>query len=151
MEKEIRDLKQELALHDTLASKGANTSTEPYTAEQQYELQKVARDFLSGKSEDIEDLSSMRQVNELLNQMRNAYQKMKQDGAALLELDQSASSEKAGTAEENIKRRKTMLEQDGVGDLDEIGEFGLGQAVREAKPVSKIELSKQKEAEIAAM
>ena len=83
--------------------------------------------------------------------MRNAYQKMKQDGAALLELDQSASSEKAGTAEENIKRRKTMLEQDGVGDLDEIGEFGLGQAVREAKLVSKIELSKQKEAEIAAM
>ena len=83
--------------------------------------------------------------------MRNAYQKMKQDGAALLELDQSASSEKAGTAEENIKRRKTMMGQDGVGDLDEIGEFGLGQAVREAKPVSKIELSKQKEAEIAAM
>ena len=46
---------------------------------------------------------------------------MKQDGSALLELDQSASSEKAGTAEENIKRRKTMMEQDGVGDLDEIG------------------------------
>ena len=35
---------------------------------------------------------------------------MKQDGAALPELDQSASSEKAGTAEENIKRRKTMME-----------------------------------------
>lgn len=77
MQKEIRDLKQELALHDTLASKGANASTEPYTAEQQYELQKVARDFLQGKTEDIDDLTSMRQVNELLAQMRNAYLKMK--------------------------------------------------------------------------
>lgn len=46
MQKEIRDLKQELALHDTLASKGANAGGEPYTAEQQYELQKIARDFL---------------------------------------------------------------------------------------------------------
>lgn len=44
-----------------------------------------------------------------------------------------------------------MLEEDGVGDLDEIGEFGVGMAVRDAKPVSKIELSKQKEAEIATM
>lgn len=44
-----------------------------------------------------------------------------------------------------------MLGEDGVGDLDEIGEFGLGTAVREAKPVSKIELSKAKEAEIATM
>lgn len=41
--------------------------------------------------------------------------------------------------------------EDGVGDLDEIGEFGLGTAVREAKPVARIELSKAKEAEIAQM
>lgn len=38
-----------------------------------------------------------------------------------------------------------------VGDLEEVGEFGLGIAVREAKPVTKIEISKEKEAEIAAM
>ena len=39
----------------------------------------------------------------------------------------------------------------GVGDLDDIGEFGLGRALRESKPVTKIEISKEKEAEIAAM
>lgn len=38
-----------------------------------------------------------------------------------------------------------------VGHLEEAGEFGLGRAPREAKPVIKIELSKEKEAEIAAM
>lgn len=40
---------------------------------------------------------------------------------------------------------------DGVGDLDEIGEFGLGLAPRYAKPITKIEISKAKEEEIARM
>lgn len=44
-----------------------------------------------------------------------------------------------------------MLQGDGVGDLDEIGEFGLGIAPRNLKPVHKIELSKAKEEEIARM
>ena len=37
-----------------------------------------------------------------------------------------------------------------VGELEEQGEFGLGVAVRDGKPVTKIEISKEKEAEIAA-
>ncbi len=44
-----------------------------------------------------------------------------------------------------------MMNYDGVGDLDEIGEFGLGIAPRTLKPVNKIELSKKKEEEIARM
>ena len=44
-----------------------------------------------------------------------------------------------------------MAETGGVGDLDDIGEFGIGRALRDSKPVTKIELSKEKEAEIAAM
>ena len=64
-QKEVRDLKQELAMHDTLANPGV-VGTEPYTAEQSYEIQRVAQDYLTGKVDDIEDLSSVRQVNELL-------------------------------------------------------------------------------------
>ena len=93
----------------------------------------------------------MRQVNELLAQMRNSFRKMKQDAADLLAMDMSGGSDKAGTAEEKMQRMATMLEEGGLGDLDEIGEFGLGKAVREAKPVSKIEVSKAKEAEIKEM
>ena len=52
-------MKQELAMHDTLANPGV-VSTEPYTPEQAYELQKVASDYLTGKVDDIEDLSSVR-------------------------------------------------------------------------------------------
>ena len=41
--------------------------------------------------------------------------------------------------------------EDGLGELEDIGQFGLGIAVRDAKPVNKLELSKEKEAEIAKM
>lgn len=39
-EREIRELKQELAMHDTLSNRGRITY-DPYTPEQQYEIQKV--------------------------------------------------------------------------------------------------------------
>jgi kinesin family protein 6/9 len=43
LEREIRDLKQELALHDVLASKGAQANVgDPYTAEESYELQQIS-------------------------------------------------------------------------------------------------------------
>lgn len=39
MEREIRDLKQELAMHDVLASKGAHKNKmEPYTAQEAYKI-----------------------------------------------------------------------------------------------------------------
>ena len=65
-------------------------------------------------------------------------------------MDETINSEKVATADDSLKRRQTMHEGL-VGDLEESGEFGLGIAPREAKPVAKIEISKEKEAEIAAM
>lgn len=50
-----------------------------------------------------------------------------------------------------MERRKTLLLKDGVGDLDEIGEFGLGVAPSMSKPINKIEISKQREEEINKM
>ena len=106
---------------------------------------------MTGKTDDIEKLDSVRLVNELLAQMRNFFRKAKQDHAALLAHDDTLASEKAQTADAEIKRRQTIAETGGVGDLDEIGEFGIGRALRDSKPVTKIEISKEKEAEIAAM
>lgn len=65
-QKEVRDLKQELSMHDTLSNR-ALVSTEPFTAEQAYEIQKVAQDYLTGQTDDIEELSSVRQIKEMLN------------------------------------------------------------------------------------
>lgn len=41
--------------------------------------------------------------------------------------------------------------KDGVGELEEIGEFGLGVAPSSSKPINKIEISKQREEEINRM
>ena len=69
-------MKQELQMHDTLASRG-KIQYDPYSSEQQYEIQLVAEAFLKGDREEIEEISSMRQVKELLAQMRNSYRKLK--------------------------------------------------------------------------
>lgn len=71
-QKEIRDLKQELAMYNTLANR-ARVQYDPYTPEQQYEMQKISRQFMEGELEDIEELNSMRQVKELFAQMKNIY------------------------------------------------------------------------------
>ena len=134
-------------MHDTLANPGV-VSTEPYTAEQAYEIQRVAQDFLTGKLDDIEDLSSVRQVNELLAQMCNLFMKLKQEGNQMQMMDETINSEKVHTADADLQRRNT-IQEGRVGELEELGEFGLGVALREAKPVTKIEISKEKEAEIA--
>lgn len=46
-QREVRDLKQELQMHDTLANRG-HVSYDPYTPEQQYEIQIEAEKFLTG-------------------------------------------------------------------------------------------------------
>lgn len=68
LEREIRDLKQELALHDVLASKGGQAAVgEPYTPEESYEMQGTSLKYLTGEQEDIDSLTSVRQANEFLN------------------------------------------------------------------------------------
>lgn len=52
-ERDIRDLRLELAMHDTLQGRG-RISYEPYTAEQQYVQQQIAQSYLKGETDDIE-------------------------------------------------------------------------------------------------
>ena len=78
--------------------------------------------------------------------MRNSYRKLKQDGKNILE------AEKVGVpgtekSEGDIARAHSMR-QDGVGVEVEVGEFGLGKAPSDSRPVNKIELSKEQEAAI---
>lgn len=51
-EKDIRDLRQELAMHDTLASRG-RINYEPYTSQQQHQQQVLAKKYLDGEIEEI--------------------------------------------------------------------------------------------------
>jgi len=134
-------------MHDTLANR-SQIQYDPYSAEQQYDIQLVAEKFLKGEMEDVDELTSMRQVKELLAQMRNSFRKLKQDGKNFLDAANVEGSRSNISQEEQLRKQKTMLEGDGVGSLQEIGEFGLGIAARDSRPVVKIEMSKEKEAEL---
>ena len=53
LEKEIRDLKQELAMHDTLANRG-RVKYDAYTPEEQNGIKQLTMQYLNGEIEDIE-------------------------------------------------------------------------------------------------
>ena len=76
-EKEIKELKQELAMHDTLANRG-RINYEPYAPELQYQQQVIAKKFLEGEIDDIE-FESLRQVKELFFQFKNIYKNLAKD------------------------------------------------------------------------
>ena len=75
MTKEIKELKQELAMHNTLANRG-RINYDPYTPEEQKAQQEAAKKFLVGQSEELE-FDSVRQAKELFYQIRHIYQKVK--------------------------------------------------------------------------
>lgn len=88
--------------------------------------------------------------------MRNLYRKLEFDAKNLGEGrgEQLLSGAGAGGVSAqlaDLERRKTLLMRDGVGELEEIGEFGLGIAPSMSKPINKIEISKQREEEINKM
>ena len=82
--------------------------------------------------------------------MRNLFRQIKQENVNLIAQDESVRSDKIGSADDINKRRQTN-KNDGAGELLNEGGFGLGMAPREAKPVTKIEISKEREEEIARM
>ena len=87
-------------------------------------------------------------------QMRNVYRKVEMDAKNILEGKGEVFFNRDGQSssqQQDMERRKTLLAKDGVGELEEIGEFGLGIAPSMSKPVNKIEISKQREEEINKM
>ena len=72
--KENKQLKQELAMFSTLNNRG-RINYEPYTPEEQFDQNVIAKKFLTGKDEDLE-FESIRQAKELFNQCRILYQRI---------------------------------------------------------------------------
>ena len=75
MTKEIKELKQELAMHNTLANRG-RINYDPYSPNEQKIQMEAAKKFLVGQSEELE-FDSVRQAKELFYQIRHIYQKVK--------------------------------------------------------------------------
>lgn len=151
-EREIRDLKQELAMHDTLANRGRTNYEPEQSQEKMYE---IARNFLTGTIDDIDELKSLRQCRDLMHQMRLCYRKLELQANISSHGDAHTGSSRHGARgeaeEENLgpeelERRKTMMEEDGVGDLEEGTQgFGVGKAPKESKPQHKVEMKDHEE------
>lgn len=98
-ERDIRDLKQELAMHDTLGNRG-RINYEPYTPEQQYAQQQLAKKYLNGEIDDI-DIESLRQVKELFIQFRNIYKNLLKDAKNNNYIDVGGNSDLARVKNNN--------------------------------------------------
>lgn len=130
--REIRDLKQELAMHDTLANRG-RVMYESYTPEQLYHIQIIAEKFLEGELDDV-DIESLRQAREIFSQIRNIYKKtMNRLGADDVKARSRPATQKPGTAKTDNKHPEEK--EEGVGQEENIGGFGLGRANPNSKPM----------------
>lgn len=122
-EHEIKQLKAELAMHDTLANRGRINYAE-YSQEEQSGIQKVTQQFLAGERDDIGEIDSLRKVREVFSQIRGKYRRTQQNMEAIkrqLEANPAAFQEynkrqaaaeeaKAGGAETEAKAAEDHAE-----------------------------------------
>ena len=135
LNKEIKELKKELLMHNTLANRG-KINYDPYTPEEQYAQQQIALKFLSGEDEDIE-FDSIRQAKELFVQCRILFQK--EYNGNKIESETRAAIEKKKSLIESKGDKSSTDNEKGVGDFEEKPSFGIGRAPKDARPIYKIE------------
>jgi kinesin family member 6/9 len=134
-QKEIKELKQELAMHNTLANRG-RINYDPYTPEEQYQQQVAAKKFLTGETEELE-FDSVRQAKELFYQCRHLFQKLWGNRDIF---DSGVDKDKFSSNNLNPKMSKEKMNlgfEDGVGEVEVKPSFGIGKAPKDARPVNK--------------
>jgi len=135
-EREIRSLKQELAMHDTLAGRAPQQYDE-YTPEQQANLMDQVREYCRGDISEIE-VSNLRHIHEahkqfriLVNQLENELKQAPSQQPQDSELNQEQKEQKSS------EHSETQDEQVGEIDHSRSG-FHVGTAPTNAKPVEPI-------------
>lgn len=156
--KEIKILKQELSMHDSLAER-SGMSYEPFTEEKQEQIKQILENYLSSTDDDDEDIlniSSVRQMVEICKQFkkmmlrtRNELENAKNEVLvrAMSSHGLSATFGEFSNGLGDISNNKDSKAQNGenninigkvttVGALDESRNgFVLGTAASDAKPV----------------
>ena len=104
MTKEIKELKQELAMHNTLANRG-RINYDPYSPNEQKIQMEAAKKFLVGQSEELE-FDSIRQAKELFYQIRHIYQKVKSLNQGKSQSQELPEEMQQPKAEEKVEEKK---------------------------------------------
>ncbi|KND02684.1 hypothetical protein, variant [Spizellomyces punctatus DAOM BR117] len=130
-EREIKELKQELSMHDTLSNR-SHVQHEPFSEPQRLELQRQVKAFLENEEDEIE-IVSLRQIREIFHQFRMLYKTQEQENEDWQRIHRNAIGTHPTMAKddatENINMNTRPLDEkdDGVGELEGTG-FGLGLA-----------------------
>lgn len=77
-EKEIKDLKQELAMHDTLKNRG-RINYAAYSPDELENVKSVTEEFLKGDRDDIGEIDSLKRVREVFGYIRMQYRRTSQN------------------------------------------------------------------------
>jgi kinesin family protein 6/9 len=123
-EKEIKELKQELSMHDTLANR-SHIQYEPYTEAQKSELTKVIRSYIENEAEEIE-VVNIRQIKEIFSIFRLLYRNLQEDEKSSRK-EPPVSDVKDATSIRKLNQNEVDRQDDGVGEVEGPG-FGVGVA-----------------------
>ena len=133
-EREIRDLKQELAMHDTLASR-SRVQYEAYTEDQRYQLQQTMKKWLANEIEELE-VVNLRQVKEYFIQFKDYIKNLESNVEERLKSEYNLSKRTDG--EDATGAAAAAVGDGGVGEVECGDGFGIGVASDAAKPKGDI-------------
>lgn len=136
-QREIKELKQELAMHDTLANR-SNVNYEPYTPEQQTELRSKVTQYIDSSIPTIE-VTNLRQINEIFQQFKNIvldYKVQMEQGRRMS--GQAGGDPNASHGDSRAQSAHSRHPGDMVGDTVGDG-FSVGLAHEGARPSSQME------------
>jgi len=128
-EREIRQLKQELTMHDTLTGR-SRIVYDDYNDDQRSALRTEVEEYLEGKKEDIE-LVNLRQMREILGVTRHIFRDMKTKVEDEFKRQYDLTAKGEGGSGPAAERREA-----GTAGEEEVGAdgFSVGRAPDGAKP-----------------
>ncbi|CAM9758314.1 unnamed protein product, partial [Chrysoparadoxa australica] len=142
-EKIIRDLKQELLMHDALAER-SSIAYDSYTPEQQEQLRVQLESYLAAQGPEEEDntlpsFDSVRQMKEICRIFKSMLQELQEEASRAV-MNSGGGEYRRLTPEEGAApEEKGQRKEDGasfVGEEQDGGGFGLGRAPDNARPNS---------------
>ncbi|KAM8758571.1 kinesin-like protein KIF9 isoform 2-T2 [Rhynchonycteris naso] len=135
LEKELALLKQELAIHDSLANRSL-VNYDPMDENQIAEIHSQVRRYLEGTLDEI-DIINLRQIQEVFNQFRVVLSQQEQEVESALRRKYTLI-DKNDFATISAVQKAGLMDADGhlVGEPDGQG-FGIGVAPFSAKPGKK--------------
>lgn len=128
-EREIKALKQELAMHDALSGRSAQ-HYDDYTEEMVHELQSMVQNYIDGESElEVSNLKQVYETYKIFRKLCLHYKHEAETGTGQKK-ERTKTPEEAGSSE----KLQTKEESGGVGDIDHGSGFTVGSFPADGRP-----------------